>query len=91
MLGDSRDFLIRAGLYGETLREGGILLAIFGPIASLEIIRSLPMKLGLAIWSLAAVMLIVSVEFEVYVSRTQCEPETTLRIDDSEARASKDR
>jgi hypothetical protein len=91
MLGDSRDFLIRAGLYGETLREGGILLAIFGPIASLEIIRSLPVKLGLAIWSLAAVMLIVGVEFEVYVSRTQREPETTLRIDDSEARGSKDR
>jgi len=47
--------------------------------------------LGLAIWSLAAVMLIVGVEFEVCVSRTQREPETTLRIDDSETRASKDR
>lgn len=52
-------FWIRAGLYGESLREAGLLLAIFGPIASFEVIRALPVKLALALWSSAALMLIL--------------------------------
>jgi hypothetical protein len=65
----SLDWLTRLSLYGETLREGAILLAIFGPIASLEIFKSLPTKLALVVWSIAAVLLYIGVEFEVHVSK----------------------
>ena len=79
MAREIRDTLKRASLYGESLREGAILLAIFGPIASLEIIRSLPWKLALAIWGLSVVMLVTGVEFEVQVKRKERELEEMSR------------
>ena len=66
-----QDTLTRASLYGELLREGAVLLAIFGPIATLEILRALPWKLALTIWSVAAVMLVTGVELEVRVRRQE--------------------
>ncbi len=52
-------------------REGAVLLAIFGPIATLEIIHALPWKLALAIWGVAVVMLVLGVELEIRVRRKQ--------------------
>jgi hypothetical protein len=74
-----RDTLKRASLYGEVLREGAILLAIFGPIASLEIIRSIPLKLALVIWGVSVVLLVTGVEFEVRVKRKERELENMRR------------
>jgi hypothetical protein len=65
--------LVRTSVYGELLREGAVLLAVFGPIASLEIIKAFPLKLALAIFGTAAIMLIVGVELEVHVRRTERE------------------
>ena len=56
-------------MYAEVLREGAVLLGIFGPIASLEILKSFPWKLALAVWTLAVVMLVVGVESEVRAKR----------------------
>jgi hypothetical protein len=63
------DTLSRTSLYAEVAREGAILLAIFGPIATLEIIHALPWKLALAIWGVAVVMLVLGVELEIRVRR----------------------
>jgi hypothetical protein len=68
-----RDILARTSLYAEAAREGGVLLAIFGPIATLEIAHSLPWKYALAIWGVAVVMLVVGVELEILVRRKQRE------------------
>jgi hypothetical protein len=65
------DTLGRTSLYAEVAREGAILLAIFGPIATLEIIHALPWKYALAIWGLAIIMLVLGVELEVHVRRKQ--------------------
>jgi hypothetical protein len=73
-------FWIRAGLYGESLREAGLLLAIFGPIASFEVIRALPVKLALALWSSAALMLILGVEAEVAANRHRQRGSTTITL-----------
>ncbi len=45
---DFRDRLVRGSLYGEALREGGVLLVIFGPIVCIET-KSLTVPLVLAI------------------------------------------
>ena len=68
-----RDILARTSLYAEAAREGGVLLAIFGPIATLEIVHALPWKYALAIWVAAVVMLVVGVELEILVRRKQRE------------------
>lgn len=65
------DTLGRTTLYAEVAREGAVLLAIFGPIATLEIIHALPWKLALAIWGVAVVMLVLGVELEIRVRRKQ--------------------
>ena len=65
------DTLGRTSLYAEVAREGAVLLAIFGPIATLEIIHELPWKLALAIWGVAVVMLVLGVELEIRVRRKQ--------------------
>ena len=67
------DTLARTSLYAEAAREGGVLLAIFGPIATLEIVHSLPWKYALAMWGVAVVMLVVGVELEILVRRRQRE------------------
>ena len=67
------DILARTSLYAEAAREGGVLLAIFGPIATLEIVHSLPWKYALAIWGVAVIMLVVGVELEILVRRKQRE------------------
>jgi hypothetical protein len=71
MANEVRDTFARVSLYAEVLREGAILLGIFGPIASLEIIKSLPWKLALAIWGMAVVMLVIGVESEVRIRRKE--------------------
>jgi hypothetical protein len=65
------DTLARTSLYAEVAREGAVLLAIFGPIATLEIIHALPWKLTLAIWGVAAVMLVLGVELEIRVRKKE--------------------
>ena len=77
MAKDIRDKLARSSLYAEVLREGAVLLGIFGPIASLEVLKSFPWKLALVTWSLAVVMLIVGVEAEVRAKRKYRELEAT--------------
>ena len=77
MASEVRDTFARVSLYAETLREGAILLGIFGPIASLEIIKSLPWKLALVIWGMAVVMLVIGVESEVRIRRKEREIEAT--------------
>lgn len=67
---DLRDSLVRSSLYGETLREGGVLLLIFGPIVCIET-KSLTVSLVLAIWAVASVMLWRGVELEVKVKRVE--------------------
>ncbi len=67
MANEVRDTFARVSLYAEVLREGAILLGIFGPIASLEIIKSL----ALAIWGMAVVMLVIGVESEVRIRRKE--------------------
>ena len=64
-----QDTLSRTSLYAEASREGAVLLAIFGPIATLEIIHTLPWRLALAIWGVAVVLLILGVELEIRVRR----------------------
>jgi hypothetical protein len=66
-----RDTLARTSLYAEAAREAAILLAIFGPIATLEIVHTLPWKLALAIWGAAVVMLVLGIELETYVRRKE--------------------
>ncbi len=78
------EFWVRAGLYGESLREAGLLLAIFGPIASFEVIRALPLKLALAMWSIAAVLLILGVEAEVAATRDRKRGSATILLGASE-------
>ena len=70
------DTLARTSLYAEVSREGAVLLAIFGPIATLEIIHALPWKLALAIWGAAVVLLVVGVELEIRVRKKQRELES---------------
>jgi hypothetical protein len=81
---DHNKFWVRAGLYGESLREAGLLLAIFGPIASFEVIRALRLKLALAMWSVAAVMLILGVEAEVAATRRRRRGSATILLGASE-------
>jgi hypothetical protein len=68
-----QDTLSRTSLYAEVSREGAVLLAIFGPIATLEITHALPWKVALAIWGTAVVLLISGVELEIRVRRKQRE------------------
>ncbi len=67
---DLRDRLVRSSLYGEALREGGVLLVIFGPIVCIET-KSLSLSLVLAIWAVARVMLWRGVELEVKVKKVE--------------------
>jgi len=50
------------------LREGGVLLVIFGPIVCIET-KSLSVSLVLAIWAVASIMLWRGVELEVQVKK----------------------
>ena len=65
---DFRDGLVRSSLYGEALREGGVLLVVFGPIVCIET-KSLSIPLVIAIWAVASVMLWRGVELEVKVKK----------------------
>ena len=67
---DLRDGLVRSSLYGEVLREGGVLLAIFGPIVCIET-KTLSVSLVLAILAVASIMLWRGVELEVKVKRVE--------------------
>jgi hypothetical protein len=73
MRGKIRDRLRRGTLYAEVLREGGVLLAIFGPIANFEIWHRFAWKPILALWGLAAVMLLSGVELDVRIKRLERE------------------
>jgi len=65
-----RDRLVRSSLYGEALRQGGVLLVIFGPIVCIET-KSLSVSLVLAIWAVASIMLWRGVELEVQVKKVE--------------------
>ena len=67
---DLRDKLVRSSLYGEALREGGVLLVVFGPIVCIET-RSLSLSLVLAIWAVASIMLWRGVELEVKIKKVE--------------------
>jgi len=67
---DLRDRLVRSSLYGEALREGGVLLVVFGPIVCIET-KSLSVPLVIAIWAVASIMLWRGVELEVKVKRVE--------------------
>jgi hypothetical protein len=69
MPSDIRDKLHRALLWAELAREGGILLAIFGPIATLEIWHELRWKPIVALSILAVIMLLYGVERDVQIQR----------------------
>ena len=77
-------FWIRVGLYGESLREAALLLAVFGPIASFEVIKAVPVKLALALWSTAALMFILGVEAEVAANRHRQRGSATIMLGASE-------
>jgi len=67
---DLRDRLVRSSLYGEALREGGVLLVVFGPIVCIET-KSLSVPLVLAIWAVASIILWRGVELEVKVKKVE--------------------
>jgi hypothetical protein len=67
---DLRDRLVRSSLYGEALREGGVLLVIFGPIVCIET-KSLSVPLVLAIWAVASIILRRGVDLEVKVKKVE--------------------
>jgi len=67
---DLRDRLVRSSLYGEALREGGVLLVVFGPIVCIET-KSLSVPLVPAIWAVASIMLWRGVELEVKVKKVE--------------------
>ena len=67
---DFHDGLVRSSLYGEALREGGVLLVIFGPIVCIET-KSLSAPLVIAIWAVASIMLWRGVELEVKVKKVE--------------------
>ena len=71
MPSDIRDRFRRGSLYAEVLREGGVLLAIFGPIANFEIWHRFMWKPILALWGLAGVMLFSGVELDVRIKRLE--------------------
>jgi len=65
-----RDTLVRSSLYGEVLRESGVLLVIFGPIVCIET-KNISVPVVLAIWAVASIMLWRGVELEVKVKRIE--------------------
>jgi hypothetical protein len=67
---DLRDRLVRSSLYGEALREGGVLLVVFGPIVCIET-KSLSVPLVLPICAVASIMLWRGVELEVKVKKVE--------------------
>ena len=67
---DLRDRLVRSSLYGEAMREGGVLLVVFGPIVCIET-KSLSVTLVLAIWAVASIILWRGVELEVKVKKVE--------------------
>jgi hypothetical protein len=67
---DLHDRLDRSSLYGEALREGGVLLVAFGPIVCIET-KSLSVPLVIAIWAVASIMLWRGVELEVKVKKVE--------------------
>ncbi len=67
MASDIRDKLHRGLLWAELAREGGILLAIFGPIATFEIWHELRWKPIVALALLAVLMLLYGVERDVQI------------------------
>ena len=70
MASDIRDKLHRGGLlWAELAREGGILLVIFGPIASFEIWHELRWKSLVALTILSVLMLVYGVEKDVRIRR----------------------
>jgi hypothetical protein len=52
---DIRDQIVRSLHYAEALREGAVLLAIFGPVSMAEIFRSVSITTALVIWSASAI------------------------------------